>query len=94
MAHSQSTETDDTDLLAWSSTVSDQRREDGQSTTQHGSGVGGRQFLGEGEDESLLRSNVGRVTALVLRLIGPEGVVAVNGVRAVVLCIMSGSDSH
>lgn len=83
MCNSQSTETDNTDLLAWSGTISDKGREHGQTSTQpeaqhnpirsdsHGSSFDRLELLWDGEDESLLSSNVGRVTALVLGLVGP-----------------------
>jgi len=83
----ETTETDDTDLLSWSSTVSDKGRKDGQSTTQHGSGIGGFQAFGNRKDESLLSTDVGRVSTLVLGLVGPKGVVAVNRRGAVLLVV-------
>jgi hypothetical protein len=51
----------------------------------HGSSLFGLEFVWNGKDESLLSTDVSGVTTLVLCTIGPEGVVAVNGIGTVLL---------
>ena len=56
-------DTDDTNTLARASTVADKRREDSETTAKHRSGVLGLDLFGDGEDELLLSSNVGAISA-------------------------------
>jgi hypothetical protein len=60
----QSSDSDDTDLLARTATETDEGRVSCESSAQHRSGDGGVEILGNLEHEILLYSNVGREAAL------------------------------
>jgi hypothetical protein len=63
------------------------------SPHSHRSHLDRLELLRDGEDEELLGTNVGGVTALVLGTVVPERVVAVDGLDTVVLCECQ-SNSH
>lgn len=60
----ETTDTDDTDSLARSSTVPDQRRVDGQPGAKHRRGILRCESLRDSKDESVVGSDGSRVTAL------------------------------
>jgi hypothetical protein len=61
---SQSSDSDDADLLARTASETDERRVSCESSAQHGGGDGGVEILGNFEHEILLYSNVGREATL------------------------------
>ena len=70
----KTTDTDDTDLLSWTDVVSDHGRVDGQTGTEHGSGILRSELLGDGENESVVGSDGSRVTSLSHHSIGYKSV--------------------
>ena len=83
----QTTDTDDTDLLTRASTEADQRRVDGQTSAEHGSGDRGLEVVGDLEDEVVVCTDVRGVTTLRDGAIRVRCTVCVDGVGAVVLLV-------
>lgn len=84
---SQATDSDNTDGLARSAAVLVQRREDGDTTTEHGRGIGRADALGNGDDKVAVGAVVvGVATVRLALVVGVDGAVCVDGaVAAVVL---------
>ena len=83
----ETTDTDDTDLLTRASTEADQRRVDGQTSAEHGSGDRGLEVVGDLEDEVVVCTDVRGVTTLRDGAIRVGCTVGVDGVGAVVLLV-------
>ena len=88
----ETTNTNDTDLLARTATVHSQGRVDGETSAEHRSGVARLDAVGDGEDELAVSADGGRVTALRVHAIGVDIRVGVDPLRAVVLqAVLAGS---
>jgi len=83
----ETTDTDDTNLLTRASTEADQRRVDGQTSAEHGSGDRGLEVVGDLEDEVVVCTDVRGVTTLRDGAIRVGCTVGVDGVGAVVLLV-------
>lgn len=83
----QTTNADDTDLLAGAGTQSGERRIDGQTSTEHRRGNRGLEAIRNLECEVFVGSDVGSVTTLRDGSVWVRCTVGVNGARAVVLLV-------
>jgi hypothetical protein len=62
--------TDHADLLAWSGTVPNERTEDGETSTEHASGVLRLEAIRNREDELLVSDDAGGVATLCAGAVG------------------------
>lgn len=88
---SETTDTDDTNSLSWSSTVPNQRREDGQTGAEHRCRILRSECLWDGKDVLVVGSDSRRVTTLGLDTVRELGVVSVDHLRAVVFVVVLAS---
>jgi hypothetical protein len=84
----ETTDTDNTDRLAWSNTVPDQRREGSQSSTKHRCRIFRGQSLRNGKNVLVVRTNSRRVSTLRLDSIGELGIVRVDHFGTVVFIVV------
>lgn len=83
----ETTNTDNTDLLARTSAEADKRRVDCETSAEHRSSDGSFEVVGNLEDEVVVCTDVRGITTLRDGAIGVGCTVGVDGVRAVVLLI-------
>jgi hypothetical protein len=80
-------QSNDCNLLAWTSSQADQRRVYGQSCTHHWCGNGTVDVVGNLEGEVLVRTDVRSIATLRDSAIGVRGSVSVYRIGAVILLI-------